>query len=212
MGGRWSPASRKERTIVNAPSEELKAKNVELVNKLIDKFPEPRRGLVQTMMEGPVGLAYFTAPASSREEFHSCFPGGLAHHSLNLVRNLKKLADALCPGKFDSSTLAFVGLFHDLGKVGDGEEEYYLPQKSDWHRNKGMLYETNKDCVYMPTSERGLYILQKYGIELSSDEYLAIRLNDGQYDDTNKAYRMKEPELALLVHWADMWATQQEKL
>lgn len=194
------------------PTEEELAKNINRVKKLVALMPEPRQGLVDVMLKGPVGDEYFVAPASSREEFHSCYPGGLVQHSLNLVIYLKKLAEALCPGRYADHQLAFVGLFHDLGKVGDGENPYYLPNQSDWHRNKGMLYEINKACAYMPTSERGLYILQKQGIELSSDEYLAIRLNDGQYDDTNKAYRMKEPELALLVHWADMWSCQQEKL
>lgn len=192
-------------------NDEEHTRNYELVQKMIDRLPEPRRTKVKTMMDGKVGDVYFTAPASGREEYHSCFPGGLCQHSLNVVSNLKKLADALAPGKFDAATLIFVGLFHDLGKVGDGTNEYYVPNPSDWHRQKGMLYETNKACVYMPTSERGLYILQKHGIDVTAEEYLAIRLNDGQYDDTNKNYRMKEPELSLLVHWADMWATKQEK-
>lgn len=186
-------------------------KNRATVFKLIDKLSEPRRKLVIDMLEGDIGSVYFTAPASSRKEFHGCFPGGLCQHSLNVVSNLKLLSETLCPKQYDNATLIFVGLFHDLGKVGDGVEEYYLPNQSDWHRNKGMLYEINKSCVYMPTSERGLYILQKHGIELSSDEYLSIRLNDGQYDDTNKSYRMKEPPLSILVHFADRWSTEQEK-
>ena len=186
-------------------------KNQEITMKLVNKFPTGRREQVIDMLGGKVGEVYFTAPASSKEEFHACYTGGLCQHSLNLVLNLKKLSDALCPGKYNQATLSFVGLFHDLGKVGDGVHEYYIPNPSDWHRNKGMLYEINKKCVYMPTSERGLYILQKYEIKLSDEEYLAIRLNDGQYDDTNKNYKMKEPELALLVHWADMWSCKQEK-
>lgn len=194
-----------------ALSEDEQVHNAELVLKLIDKLPQPRRGLVRKMLDSLPNQAYFTAPASSRVEYHSCFPGGLAAHSLNVVANLKKLAVALAPDRYPIETIIFVGLFHDLGKVGDGKEEFYIPNPSDWHREKGMLYETNKDCVYMPTSERGLYILQKAGIELTSDEYLAIRLNDGMYDDTNKNYRQKEPELALLVHWADMWACKMEK-
>jgi hypothetical protein len=193
------------------PTDEEKLQNHELVMKLIEKMPEPRRALVKKMFEGPVGEFYFTAPASSREDFHYCFSGGLCAHSLNVAKNVMTLATALAPGKYPAHQLAFVGLFHDLGKVGDGKEPYYVPNPSEWHRNKGMLYETNKDCVYMPTSERGLYILQKHGIELTPDEYLAIRLNDGMYDDTNKNYRMKEPELALLVHFADRWASEQEK-
>lgn len=186
-------------------------KKIKTFWKLVDIFSEPRKTKVKDMMEGKVGEIYFTAPASSREEFHSCYPGGLLVHSLNVVENLYSLSKALCPGVFSDEKLSFTGLFHDLGKVGDGTNEYYVPNPSDWHRNKGMLYEVNKDCTYMPTSERGLYVLQTHGIQMDADEYLAIRLNDGQYDDTNKSYKMKEPELALLVHWADMWATKQEK-
>lgn len=197
--------------MVKQPTADEILAEVGLFNDLVSIMPEPRQGLVNVMMSGPVGHSYFEAPASSREEYHSCYPGGLLVHSLNVVKNLKRMAKALCPGKYDDATLAFVGLFHDLGKAGDGNENYYVPNPSEWHRQKGMLYEINKNCVHMPTSERGLYILQKNLIPLSADEYLAIRLNDGQYDDTNKNYRMKEPGLALLVHWADMWSTILEK-
>lgn len=193
-------------------TDEEMTRNVEMVTKLLEKLSGPRKEKVREMMSGKVGEIYFTAPASTREEYHSAYPGGLAVHSLNVVANLHKLCKALCPGKYADETIIFAGLFHDLGKVGDGEQEYYLPHHSDWHRKQGMLFEVNQKCVSMPTSERGLYILQKAGIELSSDEYLAIRLNDGQYDQTNKAYAMKEPDLALLVHWADMWACKQEKV
>lgn len=132
-------------------------------------------------------------------------------HSLNVVQNLKKLADTLCPGTYSNATLGFVGLFHDFGKIGDGIEPFYVPKNSTWHEKQGIMFETNKKCQYMPTSERGLYIFQKFGIELSADEYLAIRLNDGQYTPENKGYAMKEPDLALLTHWADLWSTKQEK-
>lgn len=194
-------------------SEEQLKNNVDQFWKYIIIMSKERRLQLKKMFdEAPSILeTYFTAPASSREEFHNCFPGGLLDHSLNVTRNLKRLADTLCPHKYTDDVLAFVGLFHDFGKIGDGSFEYYIPNESDWHRKKGMLYETNKDCVQMPTSERGLFVLQNHGVLLTSEEYLAIRLNDGQYDETNKFYKMKEPELALLVHWADMWSTFSEK-
>lgn len=194
------------------PSEEDKEKNVAIVMKMVEKFPEPRRTRVKEMLDSQVGLSYFTAPASSRDEYHYAFPGGLVAHSLNVVANLKKLCDSLCPGKYDSVTIMFVGLFHDLGKTGDGSEEAYIPNRSQWKRDNGSPYEMNKDCVYMPSSERSLYLLQKNGVELDSDEYVAIRLNDGQYVKENEPYRLKEPELALITHWADMWSLRQEKL
>jgi hypothetical protein len=174
-------------------------------------MPEPRRTKIKTMFEGDIGSIFFSAPASSRSDFHNCFPGGLVLHSLNVVANLYKMTSTLCPDRYSIDTLAFVGLFHDLGKVGDGKNEFYKSNESEWHRSKGMLFEINKDCTFMVTAERGLFILQSYGVEMSAEEYLAIKLSDGQYDDTNRQYRLREPELALLLHWADMWSMVQEK-
>lgn len=187
--------------------------NHELVLKLITKnIAEPRRSRVLEMLDGPVGTEYFSAPGSSRTSFHDCFVGGLCYHSLNVLKNLRKLAEAVAPGEFSDATLIFVALFHDLGKVGDGVEPYYVPNPSDWHREKlGKMYEINQKCVQMPTSERGLYILQSHGVVLSSDEYLSIRLNDGMYTPENKAHAMREPKLALLTHWADRLAAGAEK-
>lgn len=186
-------------------------KYAELFERLVGVLPDHRRSLVKDMLDTQVGESFMTSPASSRAEFHGCFPGGLLVHSVGVVDNLRKISSALCPKRFSDETLVFVGLFHDLGKTGDGEEPFYVPNTSDWHVKKGMLYEINKDCRYMPTSERGLYILQKNGIELSAEEYLAIRLNDGMYTDENKGYSMKEPPLSLLLHWADRWSVEIEK-
>lgn len=199
---------------MNRISDEQVIKNTEIVKNLIETWPESRKVLVKKMFEGPVGDEFFTAPASPRESWHNCFPGGLTDHSLRVVSQLLKISKALAPDRFHPTTLSFVGLFHDLGKTGDGKVPYYLPLEGDknrWRREKGELYEINRECVHMPTSERGLFILQKYGVELTPDEYLAIRLNDGQYDETNRRYALHEPDLALLVHFADRWATAVEK-
>lgn len=189
-------------------------KNIANVNFLVSLIDDERRIHVERMLDGPVGEQYFLAPASSRADYHSCYPGGLMVHSLNVVRNLNKLIKALAPEKFQNrnSSIALAGLFHDLGKVGDGKEPYYLPEESDWHRDKlGQFYRTNKACVQMPTSERGLLILQEHGVRLEPDEYLAIRLNDGMYTEENRPYAMKEPTLALLLHWADRFSVDEEK-
>jgi hypothetical protein len=123
-----------------------------------------------------------------------------------------KLASVLCPDRFERHVLLFVSLFHDLGKVGDGEHPYYLVNTDTWQREKqGRMYLINEDCKHAPTSERGLFILQKYGIKLSFEEWQAIRLNDGMYDETNRTYSMHEEPLALLLHWADRWAVEQDK-
>lgn len=198
--------------MASAPTAEELQAEITIMESLIDIMPEPRRAQVKAMMDGPVGLSYVEAPASSRVDYHNCFPGGLLVHSLTVTKTLKRLAKTLCPGVYDDATLAFVGLFHDLGKAGDGEHGYYVPNPSQWHREKlGKLYERNPECIDMPNAELGLYVLQKQGITLSPEEYLAIRLNDGPYSQANEPYLMKEPVLALLVHWADRWSCHLEK-
>ena len=64
---------------------------------------------------------------------------------------------------------------------------------------------------FMPSSERGLFVLQSEGVSLDYDEYLAIRLNDGAGPAENKPYNWHTPPLSLLIHWADHWRSVQEK-
>lgn len=185
--------------------------NAEKVNKIVSLFSEPRKTLVENMLKGPVGTAYFTSPASTRDDYHSAYPGGLVEHSLNVLKHLMKLTEAMAPGRYSKETLAFVALFHDLGKSGDGDVEYYVQTDAKWKKDRGEHYEVNLNCKFMPVSERSIYILQKNGLQLDFDEYVAIRLNDGQYIDENRRWKMKEPDLAILLHWADLWATRSEK-
>ena len=193
--------------------------DVESVEKLtnevlgiISGFEPERVKSVMKMMDGVVGTHFMTMPASARVEYHCCFSGGLAAHSLNVVENLRKIAAAVCPDRWKQETLDFVALFHDLGKAGDGVEPAYIPKDSDWHRKQGILFDSNRDCRFLPHAERGLMLLQKHGIVLSDEEYVAIRISDGMYLESNKPYAMKEPDLALLLGWSDVWSTKQEKL
>jgi len=186
-------------------------KNIERVQKLIKTFPDDRYDRVQHMMDTKIGEYYFTAPASSRESHHCAWPGGLVEHSLNVVASLWRLAKDLCPDRWPKHKLAFVGLFHDLGKVGDGEVERYVPHPSQWHRERGNIYEINPEMPFMEHADGSIYILQKYGVTLDFDEYVAIRTHDGQYHPNNTSYKMREPDLSLLLHWSDMWSCKQEK-
>jgi hypothetical protein len=191
-------------------SEEQAEKNTSTLEALLKTFEGIRQERVAKMFDA-IGLVYCTAPASSREDYHGCYAGGLLDHSLRVTKNLLVLTDALQKGKYTKIQLVFLGLMHDLGKVGDPPVELYLPNPSDWHRGKGMLYESNKKLPYMPICDRTLYLLQKYEISLSAEEYTALRISDGPYEKSNEKYGMKEPDLAVLLHFADRWACSQEK-
>ena len=150
-------------------------------------------------------------PASSRKDFHHAIPGGLVDHSLRVLSNAMKLCKAF-GWEAPKDSLIVGCLFHDLGKVGDHENAHYLPQDSDWHRDKlGEMYKINKDVLYMTIPHRGLWLCQHFGLKLSQDEWLSIMLNDGQYDESNAPYKMKEPRLVDIVHMADIISTKQEK-
>lgn len=152
-----------------------------------------------------------TAPASSRAGYHNAFPGGLVDHSLRVLGNGFRLMKAFdWPVKRESLIIAC--LFHDLGKVGDVDNDLYLPQPEQWRADKnGELYVYNQNMQFMTVPDRGIFLCQHFGLRLTADEMLAIKLNDGQYVQENIPYRLKEPLLADVVHIADVIATKQEK-
>lgn len=114
-------------------------------------------------------------PASTRTDYVGCFTGGLVWHSLNVLKSLKGLRTAFDLEKVVSSdSLIVMGLFHDIGKIGNNKNDYYLPQASDWHRNKGMLFELNEELSSIPVATRSVWWLNQYGIPLSESEIHAI--------------------------------------
>ena len=162
------------------------------------------------------------APASGRTHFHNAFPGGYLDHVLRVAETALKVA-ALYKNMegditFTKQELIFAALHHDLGKLGNPDEgPYYVEQDSDWHRKRGELYTHNENLQYFKAPERGLFLLQKYGVEVTQNEWLAIKLSDGLYDDGNKGYlvnySMKYPmktNLPYIIHWADHIACRVE--
>jgi hypothetical protein len=153
------------------------------------------------------------APASSKLSHHCAFPGGLVEHSLRVLNVAYQLVKATNMN-VNRQSLVLVALFHDLGKLGYAEEgtDYYVPQDSQWHRDKlGEMYKTNNDIQFMTVPHRSLFILQEFGVKLTSEEYVAIMVHDGFSLDENKKYMLKEPMLATILSNADYISTMQEK-
>lgn len=162
------------------------------------------------------------APASGKESYHNCFIGGYVDHVLNVVRcgmivheGWEKM------GQVDSYTteeLVFALLNHDLGKIGLDGDPYYIPNPSDWHKkNQGAIYTQNPKLNFMTVPDRGLFLLQQYGIECSFNEWTAIKIHDGLYDDANKAYLISYSDdgklrsnLPYIVQQADTMAARIE--
>lgn len=185
--------------------------SVDKVQKLIEELGEDRKENIKFVLT-QCSPAYWTAPASSKEEYHYSHPGGLVKHSLNVFANLVTLNDAFNMN-FNPESMLVVSLFHDLGKALNTDlKDYYEPQDEQWRKDKlGQNYKPKYGQVYLPNHQRSLFLLQKFEFPLNPEEFQAILLNDGQYLQENRGYGLKECPLALYLHIADRLALEQEK-
>ena len=162
------------------------------------------------------------APASGKAHFHNAMVGGYVEHILHVVKFSQQVRDTWEQNgaeiNFTNEELIFAALHHDLGKIGDLEEDYYVPEESDWHRkNQGSIFTHNPKLQYMVVTDRALYLLQHFGIKMSEWEYIGLMLTDGMYEEANKKYytsfnpdfRLKS-NIAYILHQADMMATHIE--
>lgn len=154
-------------------------------------------------------------PASAKRDYHGAFPGGLVDHSLRVLNNLAALNKAY-DWKLLKESMIIGCLFHDVGKVGmpgkGAENDFYTPQNDSWRRDKlGEEYGYNNSLVHMGTPDRSVFVMQHYGVQLTPDEWLSIKLNDGFVLQENKPYCLKVSPLVYGVMTADYCATMSEK-
>ena len=190
---------------------------------IIDTYiSEPRCSKLKTFYE-QYAERIMLMPASHKKEYHNAFPGGYVDHVLRVVQSALKLNKVWVDMGVDTSTytieeLVFSALNHDLGKMGDEQNESYIPQTDQWRKEKlGEDYKFNDRLEFMSVPDRGLHLLMSHGITFSRNEMLTIKLHDGLYDDANKPYLMSwSPEtkprtaLVFIVHQADLMASRIE--
>ena len=164
-------------------------------------------------------------PASSFDHYHNAFDGGYVDHVLRVIKcarqvyNLWQGMGADMSG-YTQEELLFVALNHDIGKMGfPGEgNETYIPNDSEWHRkNMGKMYKVNPNNQFTLVNDLSIWLLQHYGIEITWNEMLGIKLTDGLYDDANKPYFMSrtadsklKTNLGFVMHQADQMAARIE--
>lgn len=180
-----------------------------LCAKLGDRAP------AAALMLDELGERLAVCPASAKREYHHAFPGGLADHSLRVLKNLLALNSTFSWG-LPKESMIISALFHDLGKIGmpgaNIDNDFYAPQTDAWRVEKmGEEYKYNNDLQYMTTPDRTMFVLQHYGIRLTVDETLAVKLNDGFVVNENKPYCLKVSPLVYGLMTADYLATMEEK-
>jgi hypothetical protein len=202
-------------------AEQIQA-NLEKFYAIIEKYiSEPRATrLLALYQEQEDNLAF--APASSRASYHNAFPGGYVDHVNRVVeaaiRVTKLWSEMGATINFTEEELVFSAINHDLGKLGRDGQPAYIPNDSEWHvKNQGAIYKPNTELAFIPIQDSSLFILQQAGLELTFNEWVAIKTHDGLYDDGNKAYLISSQNesklrssLPLILHQADILAARVE--
>ena len=191
-----------------------------LVNKL---FPDraDQLNVMYDELESRIALM----PASSMAHFHNAFAGGYIDHVLRVIQCTDRVYESWKEAGADMSgythtELMFAAMHHDLGKVGfpgDGNEVYQV-ETSDWHRkNMGRLYKQNENIPFAMVPDLSLWLLHNYGVKMTWNEFQAIKIHDGMYDDSNKPYFVARSEkaklktnMAIILHHGDHMAAQIE--
>ena len=116
------------------------------------------------------------APASTKRDYTCCHPGGLVEHSLRVLQNVAKLRQVYnLTDSVATSSVILCSLFHDIGKVGTENKEYYVDNASEWHRDKlGVYYNVAERFQHIPVSQLSLFILSQNNVEIDIDEWYAM--------------------------------------
>jgi len=189
--------------------------------KIVDNYISNRKEQVKSMIE-TIGEEYAMAPASGRSWYHNAFVGGYVDHVNRVVeyavKQMRLFSEMGGTVDFTEEELVFSALFHDLGKIGDGESPNYIPQTDKWRQDKlSEMFTFNPELQFMLVPDRSLFILQKFGIKLNQKEFIAIRTHDGVFDKANEAYFYSNQESSKLksnithvLHTADFLASKVE--
>ena len=208
--------------MIELTPEQLQSNWDKLIELIEETFEGERKEKLLEMYEHFKDRIMF-APASGQEHFHNCFPGGYVEHILNIVHYSKEFYkvwkdNGAYVDDYTEEELVFAALHHDLGKAGTLTEDHYIPNPSEWHRkNQGKNYTNNPDLKFMTPPDRGIWILNQFGIKMTENEYIGIKLTDGMYDEGNIQYlKSFAPEKKLksnmqhILHQADMTTTRIE--
>jgi hypothetical protein len=207
---------------MNLTAEQIQDNWNELLSYIEEYISEPRKDKLLEFYE-QYADRLMLMPAAHKKEYHNAFPGGYVEHVLRVIRCALKQAtlwesEGCDMSTFTTEELVFSALNHDLGKMGDEEQESYIPQTDNWRREKlGEDYMFNTKVPFASVPDRGLFMLQSHGIQYTFNEMIAIQTHDGLYDKANEKYLMsympeQKPRTSLpfILHQADLMAARIE--
>ena len=207
---------------MNLTAEEIQNNWLRLIGFIEDHISSPRKENLLKFYD-KYQERLILMPAAHKKEYHNAFPGGYVEHVNRVITCALHLHELWGQMGADLTTytkeeLVFSALNHDLGKMGDEENNSYIPQTDNWRREKlGEDYMFNTKVPFASVPDRSLFLLQSHSIQYTFNEMITIQTHDGLYDEANKKYLMtylpeQKPRTSLpfIVHQADLMAARIE--
>ena len=208
---------------MNLNAEQISSNWDKFLNNIETHISSPRKEKLLEFYKNQSDR-FVLMPAAANVNYHNCFPGGYVEHVNRVVDAALEVRGMWEKFGADMTTftveeLVFSAINHDLGKVGDSNNDLYIPSTNDWRKkNLGEHYSYNAEVGFMTIPDRSLFLLQEAGISYTMNEMLDIRSHDGLYDDANKGYFISRiPEsrpksvIMFILHQADFLAAEVEK-
>jgi len=129
------------------------------------------------------------------------YAGALVDRSLKVANFAKNLVTSM-ELSVNPKSVVKVALIAELGRIGDvnPSNDLYLPQTSDWHREKlGQNFKYNDECSKSTISHRTLFIAQHFGLKLNFEEWLATLTYGGLHLPENSFYGNKKNDLVEIL-------------
>lgn len=156
---------------------------------------------------------YFKAPASTM--YHNAFEGGLLEHSLNVTYRLKELSDNNKLEWENKDSIVIIGLLHDICKTNFYSTEYRNAKDESGNWVKVPYYKVEDKMPLGIHGDKSVMLLQKLGLELTTEEMYCIRYHMGAYEGEqvyNSLGKAKRKYRNILyVHLADELASIEEE-
>lgn len=205
-------------------AQEIEQQYIDFRSKLNEWFPSRIEPINKFYDHYEDRILY--APASGTEHYHNAFPGGYIDHILRVDKFAEleyKIWQSLgfVVDNFTIEELRFVSVHHDLGKLGlpqDGGEIYTPNMDQKWQFEvQGKIYFSNPTLPFSLVQDASLFLLQRFGIMCSHNEWYSIRVHDGVYDKANESYYINNSigskfrcNLPMILHMADYKAARWE--
>ncbi len=104
------------------------------------------------------------------------------------IKQLQLLQEQGLQINFTRQELLTSLILFNIGALGQPQSPLYLASGNKYQIDRGNFYEYSNDVKFMRGMDRTFFMLQKFEIKLSYNEYLGIRLAYGPYDESSDSY------------------------